>query len=233
MKYVRTCHPVLACLLTLSLPVTAYGQQVTATDAGVNLSGTVSGWDQGEAELTILLFGEGFFDDYPSVATSTIAEDGSFMIAIPESIPDEALTEGGVFSLCERGRFDGTVSTQTWREAFAALMVRRDGEALGLVTPASSEAVAGFNQSNDAGDFFIGLLYVDRNIAVQGNCGRGGFVSDYDIELTEGWNQVIFTVEEDTEPGSAIMSVRSVTRHPEGTGWYFTPLEDLWRSTEQ
>lgn len=182
-------------LLVLCIVTAASGQQATPTDAGLTLSGTISDWDMGEAELAILLLGEGDLEESERLATSMIAADGSFEISVPGSVPDEALNRGSAFTLCGGSRFDGTVSEPTWGEGFTAPLVSQDCEPLGLLTPASSQDIAGFGRG-EAGDFFVGFMYVDRDLTIQGSCGRNehSFVNDYDVALTKGWNQVVFGI---------------------------------------
>lgn len=224
-------HHKLIVLLLLGVLAAASGQQATTTDAGLTLSGTVSNWDMGEAELAIVLFGEGELEESERLATSSIAPDGSFEITVPPSLPEEGLTRGSMFTLCGGGRFDGTVSEPTWREGFTAPLVSQDGEPLGLLTPSSSQDFAGFGPGQ-AGDFFVGFLYVDRDLTIQGSCARNGhsFVNDYDAALNKGWNQVVLSVDEVTEDGAMVMSARTVATLPEGTHWFYTPAEDLWRA---
>lgn len=215
-------------MLLLGVLLTACGRD-NPVEPPVNpareLSGTVQNWEGGTATVQAVVTGEegeviGTLD-----ASSPLEADGSFELTLPETPDSSVLMDSGIAEVCE-GTFDGTATPETWQETFGELAVEQNGETVGLLSLASSEAIAGF-RDGAVGDFVVTPLYVATDVTIQGTCTSQFGTFNFDAELEEGWNLTVFTIEELDPTGGfpSRVSAESVETVPAGAGWYFVENE--------
>lgn len=128
--------------------------------------------------------------------------------------------------VCEGGEFDGTVTPDAWREAFAELAVEQGDETVGFLSLASSPEAAGFG-GGAVGDFVVAPIYVTEDVTIQGTCTSEFGTFDLDVALEAGWTLLSFTLDE-LDPDSGFpsrVSFRSVNAVPDGAEWYFVENE--------
>jgi hypothetical protein len=121
------------------------------------------------------------------VATSEIADDGSFAVTLPEA-------PAGAFALVEPdpvSTFPCDASRRTMEPSGAALLVA------GFETGAGGTLAHGVQQGASrlcvtpvVGDLLEFYVYADRALRVRGSasCPAIPFVPEYDHELAEGWS---------------------------------------------
>jgi len=198
---------------------------VTPTDPARELSGTVQNWEGGTATVQAVVTGEEEEIVGTPDASSPLEADGSFELTLPETLDSSVLMDSGIAEVCE-GEFDGTVTPETWQETFGGLAVQQNGETVGFLSLASSEASAGF-RGGAVGDFVVTLLYVTEDVSIQGTCTDEESTLNFDVALEEGWNLVSFTIEE-LDPNAGFpnrVSLESVEAVPAGAEWYFVENE--------
>lgn len=194
-------------------------------DPARELSGTVQNWEGGTATVQGIVTGEEG-NRLGNVGTpSPLAEDGSFELTLPATPSNDVLIESGADMMCE-DEFDGTITPDTWREAFVELAVEQNGDTVGFLSLASSEAMAGFT-GVEVGDFSVTPLYVSEDVSIQGTCTDEFGTIEFEAELEQGWNLAVFTIEE-LDPETNFPSrarAGSVAAIPEGAEWYFVENE--------
>lgn len=198
---------------------------------GKELSGTAEGWTGQDAVMRAETYGENG-EDYIVVATSPVAEDGSFNLSLPgEEGISAALVP--VTGDCEPG--EGTLEVTPDQFDLATISL--------WAYPADAPETSGedflglFSYSSEDGAVQVEQFYASSDASIQGNCTRTGTYEDpetgelvdytdfitYDLDLVAGWNDVVLTFE-DTSDTTLNLNV-STGDVPEGLTWQY--FEDI------
>ena len=189
--------------------------------APVVLSGTLQGWDGGEATVAAPSYGESeaFLGN---IAEAPVAEDGSFELELPAEVPDELLYEIDASVICPEGGI--TLSPASFQgTGVFVLEVSQDETPTGIAMLASSEALV-TQESANQGDQMVFRIYTAEPVSIQGTCiGADGTSQTYDQDFQEGWNTLVVTA---TAVSEGVPAFETTTADvPDGLNWFFVPHE--------
>ena len=215
----------LLALIALVLLFTACNRTETpGVDPARTLSGDVQNWGaRGSATLNAVASSE-IGEPLGTLATTTIAANGSFELTLPATVDNNLLIDSGTAVICEGGTITGSANPSTWRETFAELMVEQNNETIGFLARASSEAAASF-EGAEAGDFFLNNVYIDRDVTIQLTCTYPEGMFAADANLKQGWNLIMFTFEEVEQGMPTRARITTPTSVPTGVNWYFVSTD--------
>lgn len=220
MRFVRL--PVLGLLTAVLLAACGGNNPIEpVVNPARELSGTVQNWSGDTATLQAVVTGDTGEITGTLGASGVLAADGSFELTLPETPSGSVLSDSSISEICE-GTFDGTATPDTWQEVFADIAVEQNGDTVGFLSLASSEDVAGF-EGGAVGDFVVVRIYVSEDVTIQGTCNSEFGTFSYDVELEQGWNLVLITIEE-LDPTFGFPSrgsAESIDAVPSGAQWYF------------
>ena len=178
--------------------------------SGSTLSGTVQGWQDGEAEIVLLAprhVPPPFARPADAPTIGTVGEDGSLSISVPESFPEEEFVH--VAQFLDPGCSDASLEPPDavyFPVTFGVYTA--EGGLVGEVFRGSSGAERG----PLPGEFTTLPGYAEEPFELRGSCTdpRRRVVEDYDFSVDGGWHEI----------------VQSFTEHPERAGWRI----DRWRN---
>jgi hypothetical protein len=158
-----------------------------------------------------------------SIASATVAEDGSFTLELP-ALSEEFLQEASIDSFCDDGGAGVRITPAQFPHAtVTALLAFLETDAPSVALLASSadvfERLAAEPVAVQAGDFLVYFLYVPQEVMVEGTClGEDGYRLHYDIQATAGWHY-LHLVYEDMD-GEVVGTLRASKEAPAGASWY-------------
>ena len=214
----------LLCIFVLGFGSALAQETGGGSAAPVVLSGTLQGWDQGEATIAVESSNEdGTFRG--TLAEAPVAEDGSFELELPAEVPAELLEEVDASQVCPGGGVTVSSESVQWTLIFG-LSVLQDGTSVGNAVLTSSEGVMGPDQeSASEGDQGVIHVYSTEPVSVQGTCTESdGNTQTINADLKEGWNALVFTITDVSEGARTLES--EVVDEPSGVNWFFIPPWD-------
>jgi hypothetical protein len=168
----------------------------SAREEGFSISGTISNWPGGEAEVRAEVFNPTAPQVREEVATGIIANDGSFEITLPP------ITAGLLQSRLDRAlaRCEGvTVTPEDTRYSFSDFIVYRDGRAIAEL---NREPVHDGAWIAPVGSTSVTVQYFSNDATIQATCEQqdGSLTTMADIDVAPGWNTLVWTVTETRWP---------------------------------
>lgn len=178
--------------------------------SGTTLSGVVPRWQEGEADIVLLPprhVPPPFTRPSDSLQIGTVAEDGTFTITLPESLPREEFVPVARF-------LDPGCAELSLEPAEAAYFPITFGvyDAGGALIGELFRGSTGAEQGPIPGEYTTLPGYAEQGFTLRGSCPdpRRPVVEEYDVSVEAGWHEL----------------VQTFTEHPEKTGWRI----DRWRN---
>lgn len=193
----------------MSLVVLASSSTVLA-QSGTTLSGELSTWRDGSAEIVLLAprhIPPPFVRPANSPTIGTVAGDGSFRLTIPERFPEDEFVPVVDYldSNCSGASLeprDAVYFPMTYG------VYKSDGTLIGEIFRGSP----GAGRGPAPGEFSTLPGYANRPFTLRGECPDPSrrVVEDYDFSVEAGWHEI----------------VQSFAEHPDQSGWRI----DRWRN---
>lgn len=184
------------------------------------LFGTSGGYQLGPAVVHAVSY---VFGDTISVGLGDIADDGDFFLTLDDS-PSELVPVIGssaalqIARVCTLTSFDISDADAAGVLVQHLVVLERPGLVSGLDDPlavmrlgTSREASRLFSLIGSvpaaAGDMAQTRYYVDRDVRLIGLCSLGNADLTIDLDLSQGWNPLLLTVEQITAGGRVVASL--------------------------
>lgn len=166
---------------------------LAAAQPGAILSGTVSGWQDGDAEVVLLLprhIPPPYVRPADAPVIGSVASDGSLTIAVPERFPPDEFVP--VADFLDPGCTELSLAPESATYFPIAYGVYRDNGSL------IGEVFLGNRALADApgpvpGGYSLLHGYADQPFSLQGQCEdpRRRVIEDYDVDVEAGWHDVV------------------------------------------
>lgn len=197
------------------------------TEAQETITGSIDGWQQGEAEIVFMDMFSGYTKELGKIDADGNLEiplEPNFLATIKEAMKkeQEKASENQVISLkdlegtysCDVGELEydnpETILTALPQQLMVAV-TEGEKRMLGMLSPVSNPAIAkwllSYKQESTGKGKYLEWVYLEDEAVVKGDCYSHGFTNNdviqqdhhFDLDLKKGWNLVQHEIQETFE----------------------------------
>ncbi|GHA48432.1 hypothetical protein GCM10007103_31640 [Salinimicrobium marinum] len=188
------------------------------TEAQEKITGSIAGWQQGEAKIMFIDMFSGCMRELGSIDAEgnfEIPLEKDFFTSVKAAMQkeQEKAAENGTISLkdlqgtfsCDKGKpeyINPETKLTSLPQHLMVARVKGEKELLGMLSPVSNPVIAkwllSYKQENTGKGKYFEWVYLEDEAAVKGSCYSHGFTNndvieqhhEFDMDLKKGWNMV-------------------------------------------